>query len=140
MVAPQPWIRDAGGIVRIAAPLHTRDERYNYSVPTSEGRFTVETSDEVLFPTMVWIVDTSDDSAPTVFLARSPHWGCLIEWSKERQRFLDPCDGSRWDRTGQYEEGPAPRDMDRLPVEVRDGMLWVTNEIIYGQSRAFDNP
>ena len=36
--------------------------------------------------------------------------------------------------------GPPPRDMDRLPVEVRDGMLWVTNEITYGQSLAFDNP
>ena len=47
----------------------TCDERYNYSVPTSEGRFTVETSDEILFPTMIWIVDTSADSAPAVFLA-----------------------------------------------------------------------
>lgn len=140
MVAPQPWIREAGGIVRLAAPLHTRDERYNFPVPSIDGWFTSETSDEILFPTMVLIVDTSDDVAPTAFLARSPHGGCLIEWSKERQRFLDPCYGSVWDRSGQYEEGPTPRNMDRLPVEVRDGMLWVTNEIVYGQSVAFGNP
>lgn len=140
MVAPQLWTRELGGIVRLAAPLHTRDLRYNFPVPTIDGWFTSQTSDEILFPTMVLIVDTSDDVAPTAFLARSPHGGCLIEWSKEQQRFLDPCDGSRWDRTGTYEEGPAPRDMDLLPVKVRDGMLWVTNEITYGQSVAFDNP
>ena len=140
MVAPQSWIREAGGTVRVAVPLHTRDERYRYLVPTIEGRFTIETADETLFPTMVLLVDPSDDVAPAAFLARSPHGSCLVEWSQEQQRFLDPCSGSRWDRTGKYVEGPSPRDLDHLPVEVRDGMLWVTNEITYGQSMAFDNP
>lgn len=128
------WIDEAGGIVRLAAPLHTFDTRYSYHVPTKANTLPVQTSAETLFPTMVWVVLGSAGETPKVFLARSPHsGGCLLEWNAERQRFLDNCSGSRFDPSGHYEEGPAPRDMDRLPAEALDGFLRVTNQLIYGE-------
>ena len=127
------WIDEAGGVVRLAAPLHTIDARYSYHVPTKANTLPVQTSEETLFPTMVWVVLGSPDETPTVFLARSPHsGGCLLEWKREQQRFEDPCYGSRFDRNGRYEFGPSPRDMDRLPAEALDGFLRVTNQLIYG--------
>lgn len=131
-LAPMQWLDQTGDVVRLPAPLHTFDARYAYTVPAEDGRFTAQTSAETLFPTLVWIVSDPAGGAPTVLLARSPHLGCLIEWNAEQQRFEDPCYGSRFDRSGRWQFGPSSRDMDRLPDEVRDGFLWVTNQIIYG--------
>jgi hypothetical protein len=35
------------------------------------------------------------------------------------------CGGSKWDATGQKLFGPAPGDLDRFPVTVRAGRVWV---------------
>ncbi|MGD9891660.1 MAG: hypothetical protein AB7R89_17440 [Dehalococcoidia bacterium] len=34
--------------------------------------------------------------------------------------WVEPCGGSKWDSTRRYLFGPAPRDLDRFPVEVTD--------------------
>lgn len=131
-LAPMQWLAETGDVVRLPAPLHTFDARYRYTTPSEAGGFTTASSAVTLFPTLVWIVSDPTGGTPKVFLARSPHLGCLIEWNQQEQRFDDPCHGSRFDRSGRWEFGPSPRDMDRLPAEVRDGFLWVTNQIIYG--------
>lgn len=131
-LASMQWLAETGSQVQLEAPLHTFDARYSYIEPTADGSFTVKTAAETLFPTMVWVVSDPAGGTPSVLLARSPHWGCLIEWDPAQAYFFDPCDGSRFDRSGRLTFGPSPRAMDRLPAEVRDGFLWVTNQIIYG--------
>lgn len=39
-------------------------------------------------------------------------------------RFVDPCHGSEYDESGYYLGGPSPRSMDRLPLEVQDGLVF----------------
>ncbi len=131
-LASMQWLDKTGSEVRLAAPLHTFDARYSYSEPTEDGSFTVKTTEETLFPTMVWVVSDPASGTPAVLLARSPHWGCLIEWDRDQQYFYDPCGGSRFDRSGRWTFGPSPRGMDHLQAEVRDDFLWVTNQITYG--------
>jgi nitrite reductase/ring-hydroxylating ferredoxin subunit len=60
--------------------------------------------------------------------SRTPHGSfrhCLLRWDAERQVFSEPCGGSRFNLDGSYQFGPAPRDMDRHPVIVKEGKVWV---------------
>lgn len=53
--------------------------------------------------------------------SRDPHgFGCEIKWVEANGRFEDPCGGSKYTRTGDYIDGPAPRGMDRFKAMVND--------------------
>lgn len=71
-----------------------------------------------------------------------PHLGCTVPWKEndpvmggppgpgdaafaEAGRFNCPCHGSIYNRYGQIVLGPAPRPMDRFPLRIEDGRLFV---------------
>jgi cytochrome b6-f complex iron-sulfur subunit len=54
------------------------------------------------------------------------HLGCRVPYCESSSRFECPCHGSVFNRAGDYLAGPAPRGMDRYPVEVGDdGLLYI---------------
>ncbi|MFA7382551.1 MAG: ubiquinol-cytochrome c reductase iron-sulfur subunit [Desulfurivibrionaceae bacterium] len=57
--------------------------------------------------------------------ARCTHLGCLVEWSRHRQRFVCPCHGGMYDDEGRVAQGPPPTPLVRLPVFVRDGRVYL---------------
>ncbi len=63
-----------------------------------------------------------------------PHLGCRVPECSTSQWFECPCHGSQYNRVGEKKGGPAPRGMDRFPMEVSsDGVLSVdTGTIIQG--------
>lgn len=65
-------------------------------------------------------------NAVTAFSAIAPTINrCPIHWYPNEQVFNDAsCLGVQFDVRGQYLSGPATRNLDRLPIDVRDG--WVT--------------
>ena len=89
---------------------------------------------EMVFPIDLMIEYSEESQSAIVFLGRSPHGGCLLVWDQAQSRLTDPCLGSNFDLAGNYISGPSPRDLDQLPALVRDGMIWVTPEIIYGET------
>jgi Rieske Fe-S protein len=48
-----------------------------------------------------------------------PHLGCAVNMDKQRGHFACPCHTSAFALDGKRLEGPAPRGMDALTVEVR---------------------
>jgi cytochrome b6-f complex iron-sulfur subunit len=46
------------------------------------------------------------------------HLGCLPKWVDTNFRFECPCHGSKYQLTGKYIEGPAPRSLDRFKATV----------------------
>jgi cytochrome b6-f complex iron-sulfur subunit len=46
------------------------------------------------------------------------HLGCRVPWCVQSQWFECPCHGSKYNRVGEKKGGPAPRGMDRFPVDV----------------------
>ena len=54
-----------------------------------------------------------------------PHAGCFVDWEARAGRFACPCHASAFDLDGKTVAGPAPRPMDALEVEVRDGRVLV---------------
>lgn len=67
------------------------------------------------------------------------HLGCKVPWCQSSQWFECPCHRSRYNRWGEYADGPAPRGLDRFAVRVEDGTLIIdTSETITGPSRTTD--
>jgi Rieske Fe-S protein len=56
-----------------------------------------------------------------VFSGKCPHLGCGYKWRKHKVLgpvFLCPCHVSIYDASGRVLEGPAPRPLDPLPIQV----------------------
>ncbi|HWB72546.1 MAG TPA: Rieske 2Fe-2S domain-containing protein, partial [Egibacteraceae bacterium] len=75
---------------------------------------------------------------------RCVHLGCRVPWCGSSQWFECPCHGSRYNRWGEYQDGPAPRGLDRFPLTLEGGRVVVdTAKIITGparQSGTLDQP
>ena len=68
---------------------------------------------------------------------RCVHLGCRVPSCVPSQGFECPCHGSRYNFHGEYEAGPAPRNMDRFAVEADDsGNLIVQTGQVIETSRA----
>ena len=123
----------AGGVYPISLPIQVQHDHFQYVYYDEQGEIQHTTREFELFPADVFV--TVDAAAQTahVFIRRSPHMGCLLNWRPETQTFDDPCFGSRFAIDGSYQSGPSPRSLDELPAEMKDQMIWVKNEVMYGQ-------
>lgn len=65
------------------------------------------------------------------------HLGCRVPWCQSSQWFECPCHGSKYNRWGEWQDGPAPRGLDRFPSTIdANGQLIVdTGTIISGPAR-----
>ncbi len=53
------------------------------------------------------------------------HLGCRVPWCESSQWFECPCHGSKYNRVGEKRGGPAPRGLDRFPLDVVGGNIIV---------------
>lgn len=78
-------------------------------------------------------------TAGTSFMAlyqRCVHLGCRVPWCAASTRFECPCHKSRYNRWGEWQDGPAPRGLDRFKVAVVEGRVLVdTRAIVPGPAR-----
>ncbi len=60
------------------------------------------------------------------------HLGCRVPTCIPSQGFECPCHGSKYNIHGEYEAGPAPRNLDRFGVEVNDAgdLIILTGTIV----------
>jgi cytochrome b6-f complex iron-sulfur subunit len=67
------------------------------------------------------------------------HLGCRVPWCETSQWFECPCHGSKYNRVGEKKGGPAPRGLDRFPLEVSGGSITVdTGTIVQGPAIGTD--
>ena len=97
-----------------------------------------------------YLVEYDGDGADTVYQGlvgdglmalyqKCVHLGCRVPFCEQSQWFECPCHGSKYNRAGEYRDGPAPRSMDRFKVVVQDGLLQVdTSQVIIGPPRGTD--
>jgi cytochrome b6-f complex iron-sulfur subunit len=60
---------------------------------------------------------------------KCPHLGCRVPDCKSSQWFECQCHGSQYNRVGEKKAGPAPRGMDRHPIEVSNGVAVINTGI-----------
>ena len=75
-------------------------------------------------------------SGLTALFQRCVHLGCRVPWCESSQGFECPCHGSKYNFLGEYQAGPAPRNLDRFAVEEVDGRLIVKTGTILQTARA----
>ncbi len=69
------------------------------------------------------------EQGPVAVSSICPHLGCPVSYSVKTALFECPCHKSFWSADGRRTSGPAPRDLDPLPIKVEEGRLlcrWVT--------------
>ena len=67
------------------------------------------------------------------------HLGCSVPHCDTSMLFECPCHGSKYRLTGEYYAGPAPRGLDRFPIEVTDGKVVVdTGSVQEGPPRGIN--
>lgn len=79
----------------------------------------------------VWIVRSQDGSF-FCLSAKCTHLGCTPNWLESQNKFVCPCHGSGFYRSGENFEGPAPRPLDRFKISLADdGQLVIDKSIIF---------
>jgi cytochrome b6-f complex iron-sulfur subunit len=118
--------------ITLVAPVASRDKELAYFPLLAEEeipRVGVKKA-ELAFAVLgkerkarVFIVSSSE--GPVVFSAICSHLGCLVSYHKEKQEFVCPCHGGKYDLTGRNIFGPPPAPLTRFPLKIQDGKLLV---------------
>jgi len=73
----------------------------------------------------------------TALWQKCVHLGCRVPWCATSQGFECPCHGSKYNFVGEYQAGPAPRNLDRFVVEVtEDGRFIIDTGSVIQTARA----
>jgi cytochrome b6-f complex iron-sulfur subunit len=65
-----------------------------------------------------WLSRT--DAGLSAFYMVCTHLGCLYSWIDTEGHFRCPCHGSEFRKDGTWQDGPAPRALDRFVIRVID--------------------
>jgi nitrite reductase/ring-hydroxylating ferredoxin subunit len=101
-------------------PLLPEDELPRSGVKKSELLYSVAGKER---RARVFIVTSA--AGPVVLSATCSHLGCLVNYQKEKQEFVCPCHGGRYDLSGKNIAGPPPAPLTRFPIKMQDGMILV---------------
>lgn len=87
----------------------------------------------------IWIVHTDQYNGKDLIYALSSvctHLGCTPSWLEGEQKFKCPCHGSGFYINGINFEGPAPRPLERVGLQVAsDGMLEVDKSVKFQEEK-----
>ena len=75
----------------------------------------------------LWVVNTGGELF--ALSQKCPHLGCRVPFCESSGRFECPCHGSVFDIAGEWITGPAPRGMDRHPLTLEQGILFVDSSV-----------
>jgi len=60
-----------------------------------------------------------------VFNAHCTHMGCILNFYKDKQRFICPCHHSHFTIDGFRIKGPAQRDLDKITFKIKNKKLFI---------------
>lgn len=86
----------------------------------------VSAAQAYVVPVQASLAGSSFDGLPVVAAGmmalwqRCVHLGCRVPVCESSQGFECPCHGSKYNFHGEYEDGPAPRNLDHFVVEVNE--------------------
>ena len=66
-----------------------------------------------------------DENLVALYARAVRHTRCVVTWDETRGVFIDPCLGTRFTPTGEYQGGGPPQELVQLPVQVKHGQVWV---------------
>ncbi|MBI2082152.1 MAG: Rieske 2Fe-2S domain-containing protein [Deltaproteobacteria bacterium] len=54
------------------------------------------------------------------------HLGCLVKWEGDKNEFVCPCHGAKFDVEGNVISGPPPKGLEKLTLEEKEDEVWVS--------------
>ncbi len=111
------WV-EAGNVDELKADV---PRELTYVVTVHDGWFKTTAMKSI------WAVRQTEGDV-TVFAPLCTHLGCGYRWNSDDRRFICPCHNSVFDIAGKVVSGPAPRPLDRLPVKIEGGRLFIIDK------------
>ncbi|MGH2788566.1 MAG: ubiquinol-cytochrome c reductase iron-sulfur subunit [Actinomycetota bacterium] len=91
----------------------------------AEGRFWLVYYEGTGEAPVYELIGVSQDQPLMALYRKCVHLGCSVPHCEKSMLFECPCHGSKYRLNGEYYGGPAPRGLDRFPIEVSDGKVMV---------------
>lgn len=63
------------------------------------------------------------DEGFIAFSAVCTHLRCIVKWNEVKKIFECPCHGAKFNKNGEVLEGPPPRPLDLLKLQIVEGKL-----------------
>jgi len=121
-----------GSIADVEAAFENKEPYYNAAAKTYIVAYPpgdVKKAAKVYPPSVV----SGMEAGYVAIYQKCVHLGCRVPWCETSQWFECPCHGSKYNRVGEKQGGPAPRGLDRFPLTVSGGGIEVdTGTIVIG--------
>lgn len=127
---------DAGPIEDLKAQMVQPNGQPRHAVITGARAYIVPVTNAELGTSQFGQADLDVDGVMALWW-RCVHLGCRTPWCASSIGFECPCHGSKYNLLGEYEAGPAPRNLDRFAIELTDdGHLIIDTGTIIQTPRA----
>jgi cytochrome b6-f complex iron-sulfur subunit len=80
-------------------------------IPSGEAK-------NILFQNAPAVLINRPDKGFIAFSRTCTHLGCLVEFSKSRQKLICPCHAGTYDLDGSVESGPPPKPLTAIPLKI----------------------
>lgn len=108
----------AAQIFAIASPAVGTRGVSTYAIPPADG-VNIDTANDV-------IIARAADKV-YAFALQCPHQNTALRWNAKDHRFQCPKHKSRYSAAGEFLDGRATRNMDRLPIRLEGNAIAVDN-------------
>jgi cytochrome b6-f complex iron-sulfur subunit len=126
---------DAGTIEDIKAAIFLPDGTIQPYYVAEAKTYVVPFNEALLGETDFSGIDVVVDGLAGLY-QKCVHLGCRVPWCASSQGFECPCHGSKYNAAGEYEAGPAPRNLDRFTLEVINDRLIINTGSVRDTPRA----
>lgn len=126
---------DAGNVSDIKDAIFQPDGSIEPFYVAEAKTYVVPFNDSLIAETDFDGIGVAADGLMGVF-QKCVHLGCRVPWCSSSQGFECPCHGSKYNAVGEYEAGPAPRNLDRFTVEVENGRFIINTGALRDTPRA----
>lgn len=121
--------RDAGAM----SPIDVRPLHANAGVNHAEKRYPIPAGDGVMFDKDNGVIIARAAGRVYAFSLACPHQNTTLRWNADDHQFTCPKHKSHYKPDGEFIDGRATRDMDRLAIK-RDGAVVVVDvDVLYQQ-------
>ena len=80
-------------------------------VPSGESK-------NIIYRNAPIVIINRPDKGYIAFSRTCTHLGCLVEYSKSKQKFICPCHAGIYDLEGNVVSGPPPKPLTAIPLKI----------------------